>query len=212
LKSQLGAADIITPYNISGNTMSTAILYPGPDLPFPMSGHCMVNINSSMIMIIVGYYSTTDYLKQTFFMDIESETFIQGPIQNYGRKKPQCSLIQNTVGPPAILVTGQRRMAPDTPDFGEILYLNNSNNWLAGPNTSIFGNSRKDSGNGFLMQGDQEVIFISDPTDSFLLLYKLRCADCQWESIGSYYLQSFFQGITRAVMIPDNIFECFILH
>jgi hypothetical protein len=143
LKSQLGAADIITPYNISGNTMSTAILYPGPDLPFPMSGHCMVNINNSMIMIIVGYYSNNDYSRQTFFMDIESETFIKGPIQNYGRTKLQCSLIQNTVGPPAILVTGQHQIVlDDPPDFGDILYLNNSNNWLAGPNTTIYGNSR----------------------------------------------------------------------
>jgi hypothetical protein len=191
--------------------MSTTILYPGPDLPFPMSGHCMVNINNSMIMIIVGFYSNNDYSSQTFFMDIERETFIKGPIQNYGRNKLQCSLIQNTVGPPAILVTGQRQIVLDaTPDFGEILYLNNSNNWLAGPNTSIFGNSRIKIDNGFFMQGDQEVIFISDPIDSFLFLYKLRCADCQWESIGSYYLQSFFQGIKRAVMIPDNIFECFI--
>jgi hypothetical protein len=63
--------------------------------------------------------------------------------RNTKRYKLQCSLIQNTVGPPAILVIGQRHIDfDDTPDFGEIIYLNNSNNWLAGPNTTIYGNSR----------------------------------------------------------------------
>jgi hypothetical protein len=65
------------------------------------------------------------------------------------------------------------------------------------------------------MQGDQEVIFISDPIDDTLFFYNLRCADCQWELIGSYYLQRplnrVFQDIKRAVMIPDNIASCFIL-
>ena len=52
----------------------------GPELPVPLRFHCMVAINSTTMMIAGGSSDPTDFSRTaTYFYDIPSQTFTDGP-------------------------------------------------------------------------------------------------------------------------------------
>ncbi len=83
---------------------------PGPDLPEAMSGHCLVKIGQNSAMLIGGlYYSPTRFVKQTWFFDIDDETWTRGPDLDSDLGYMTCGVItDSTSGDLVVIVAGGR--------------------------------------------------------------------------------------------------------
>ena len=68
---------------IKTDITTTSLITIGPNLPERLSGHCMVQFNSTYIMIIEGYSS--------HFYDLENEIWIKGPDMTLVRHKSGCA-------------------------------------------------------------------------------------------------------------------------
>ena len=60
---------------------------PGPELPVPVWGHCLVQLNDYSAMLIGG----RPLGKSTYLLDFETETWSLGPSMKYDRYLHQCA-------------------------------------------------------------------------------------------------------------------------
>ena len=98
---------------------------PGPELPVRMNGHCIVQLNQSTVLFMGG----SPNRKKTFFFDIPSQTWTDGPDMNHDRRDFGCSTM--TTGSDLLVVASG---GYDSPSTTELLNMGNSNGlkWSAG--------------------------------------------------------------------------------
>ena len=75
-----------------------------PSMPAALENHCMVKVNTTTVMIIGGY-SNSSSSPSTFYFNVDSETWIEGPPLNIARRFHSCGLIRKT-GKSSIIVIG----------------------------------------------------------------------------------------------------------
>ena len=97
----------------------------GPELPVPMMAHCIVQLNTSMLMFISE--------KKTFFYNIPSQTWTNGADTNHVRSYSGCGLM--TMGSDRIVVASGG-FEIESRSTTELLNLDDSNGlkWSAGKN------------------------------------------------------------------------------
>ncbi len=78
---------------------------PGPDLPIPLSNFCFVKINDTTAMVIGGTTSL-DISYRTFFYDIPSQEFRDGPELGYRRQGMACETFEADNGKVMVAVIG----------------------------------------------------------------------------------------------------------
>ena len=71
-------------YLSSSEFMTVGGSMAGPELPIPVSSHEMVAIDNDLTMVIGGY-SGSEHLAQTFYYDHSNEQWVYGPILNQAR-------------------------------------------------------------------------------------------------------------------------------
>ena len=101
-----GGVDGVTPLSsteIVNVQASYASVEKGPELPEPMVGHCIVQLNLSTVLFMGGGPSTT---KKTFFYEMTTQTWTNGPDMNYGRAYFGCGLMQTATGSSIVVVSG----------------------------------------------------------------------------------------------------------
>ena len=91
----------------------------GPDLPVPMAGHCIVQLNQSTILFMGG----APNFKKTHFYNIETQTWTDGPDMNYGRLYSGCGMMQMATGSSVVVITGGRKTEALTRSTTEFLKL-----------------------------------------------------------------------------------------
>ena len=101
---------------------------PGPELPEPMSDHCIVKLNASTLLFLGGNF----HLTKTFFYDISTQTWTNGPYMKYARIDFGCGMMQTTNGSFMVVATGGLA----NPSKTEFLVLDDPNglNWSFGKN------------------------------------------------------------------------------
>ena len=79
---------------------------PGPDLPLAVDGHCLLQINSTTVMMIGGV-TVGSYSKQSWILNLESGLWIRGPDMKFRRDKLACGVISDSIdGTPLVIAAG----------------------------------------------------------------------------------------------------------
>jgi len=76
----------------------------GPILPFGLSAHCVTNWNSTHMLLIGGYQTSSS--NRVFFFDINAEKWILAPEMNYNRWGPACVTFVDTDDKTKVMVIG----------------------------------------------------------------------------------------------------------
>jgi hypothetical protein len=100
---------MVTGVSLGGPANTAEILTPTgwiqkPSMPIDVMYHCMVTINTTTVMVIGGkspYFSSL-----TFYFNVESETWTEGPMLNIGRAYHSCGLIQEARKNSIIVIGG----------------------------------------------------------------------------------------------------------
>ena len=94
---------------------------PGPELPYNVGEHCMVNINEDLVMFIGGYNGTS--LDETRIYSFTQNSWEMGPTLTRARNGPACALI--TLGSKQVIFIADY-------DSSEYLALDGTNTWKQG--------------------------------------------------------------------------------
>ena len=101
----------------------------GIDLPMPLTGHCIVAINSTTLMLIGGYDGDT-FRNDTYFL--EFGLWRKGPDLQIARDTHTCGIIQDTETFEEYLVVAGGSTSYDTLDSVEVLSLKNGKEFFEG--------------------------------------------------------------------------------
>lgn len=79
----------------------------GPNMPMPLTGHAMININKTFTMIIGGESTEIDASKKTFYFNHKTQNWTDGPHLNVGRSNFAAGIVTDDVTKENIvIVTG----------------------------------------------------------------------------------------------------------
>jgi hypothetical protein len=68
---------------------------PGSDLPFAVSGHCLVSLNETTVLLIGGFLADNTVSKATLFYNSDHQTWTEGPSLITGRAYHSCALFKD---------------------------------------------------------------------------------------------------------------------
>ena len=189
----------------TGSLMRTEILsdaqvFPGPDLPYPVRGHCIVKVSEETILITGGATSglTKTNNRQTWFYNANGWT--RGPDMIESRERHGCS---------SFWLNGVEIIAV-SPGYGssgtsiEFLNLNQENpQWIQGASLPDYYYDNR----GHQMVSNNEILFYINTNDNIFL--RLDCQslqDCHWISLDQ---KLEFPRVNAVVsLIPDNLSNC----
>ena len=90
--------------------VQTSNVVEGPELPWGMSGHCVVQLNQFTFFFLGGgkHISLSGSVNgsSTFFYDARSKAWTNGPDMNYERKSFGCGIMKMASGSSMVVVTG----------------------------------------------------------------------------------------------------------
>ena len=175
----------------------------GPDLPYGVSNHCLLKLNSSKIMLIGGT-TISGPSNRTLFADISADGFApfsEGPSMERGRDFSACGLLSSRQ---VVVVAGG---GADTFTASTELLDLGSSRWIAGPDLpkalkSAVGISSQD-GKSFFVVGGYTGSYL---TDIYRLDYSPNTEDWQWVLADSEL------AVARewhfGMLIPDSLTNC----
>lgn len=103
-----------------------------PSMPTKTYGHCMVMMNTTSIIIIGGYQNNEIFLKDTYILNTEKDSWIKGPPLKQGRNHHSCGRIRNELLDAIIVVGGYSGLNQTLLSTVEILEKGASE-WSNGP-------------------------------------------------------------------------------
>ena len=111
----------------------------GPNIPFRVLKHCMVQFKPNGIMLIGGRQNDDKYSARTWIIDLgDNFSVIEGPTLKKGRESHSCGKIIDENGHVHVVVAGGYKI-----DSVEFLDTSLMNNWTKGKNSlsenSLFG-------------------------------------------------------------------------
>ena len=189
----LSSIDIIGPSGLNLYTLS---------LPVPMYSHCQVTINETHIMVISGIQNGTNYVPNTWYLDVILGIWTVGPPLNTGRNGHRCIRMQQNY----TLVTGG--ISGNTPALATTELLGDTDTaWFAGPTMPVGVTAsfivRHPLVGCVLVGGSGN----NPPSNGFSnSLIELPDLSSQWSNL-SQTLQDFSMGHV-AVMVPDSMVSC----
>jgi hypothetical protein len=84
----------------------------GPDLPYAVAGHCLVEVNSSTALLCGGYngliFNSEYHLNECHYMDLEDHSWSQGPSMMTKRRSHSCGIFKSAAhqGRTIVIVAG----------------------------------------------------------------------------------------------------------
>ncbi len=178
----------------------------GPVMPEPLSNHCVAKISAYSAMVIAGDSNERRYLAKTWFYDVVSEVFTQGPNLKIGRQGHVCGVIADTFDSTLMVVaaggydidigdmvsaeafTLELGVWQDLPDMPKALSHS--------PGISL------PNGKSFLVIGGESGSYLSDS------LLELTCFNktCTWNEMDQKL--DVARELSVAIVLPDNQANC----
>jgi hypothetical protein len=199
--SSLNSADMLTEEGWERNI---------PNLPVSNHGHCMVNVNSTTVMVIGGWQNG-QISGKTFYFTFGEESWTEGPELMNKRRYHSCGKIRRDKGSQemSIIVAGGYAGHLYASGFSlssvEILD-EGSNEWQTGPELPFgiaFSQMVEDQNGGVVLIGGE-----SSSGDNLDTLYQLPHGgqDAVWTKM-EQKMKTGRSGHT-AILVPDNIVDC----
>ncbi len=177
-----------------------------PSLPVTISGHCIVTINSTTVMVIGGYQNGEWYSGKTFYFTFGEESWTEGPELKNKRAVHSCGIIRRNKESQemSIIVAG---------GYGGSSYLSSvevldegSNEWQTGPELRLrIGRSQmvEDQNGGVVLIGGESSSILNLET-----LYQLPHGG--HEALWTKMEQKLTIGRAwhTAILVPNNIVDC----
>jgi hypothetical protein len=176
-----------------------------PSLPITIKYHCMVTVNSTAVMVIVGSQNG-QYSGKTFFFTFGEESWTEGPELKNKRRLHSCGNIRRNKESQemSIIVAGGHDGSSYLSSV-EILD-EGSNEWQTGPELpfGIYKSQMVEDQNG-------GVVLIGGSLDSVLnldTLYQLPHGgqDAVWTKMEQKMKTERY--LHTAILVPDNIVDC----
>ena len=177
-----------------------------PSLPVNIFFHCMVQINSTTIMVIAGAQNGNYSAVQTFLLETGKDDWIEGPPLLSGRHAQSCGKIRQSIDNPqlSVIVVGGHDGSKDI-NSTEILDVGASE-WRRGPDLpegiSCSELLEEPSGSILLIGGQRSSPYVT--SDIFRLPHAGE--DAEWELLPQR-LQTARRYHT-AFFVPDEIVDC----
>ena len=89
----------------------------GPELPIDMGAHSLVQINSTVSLLIGGITSSDLISRKTYYFDHIKEQFLQGPELNIGRYHHASSIITDQITDEKYVVVSGGENYNEFPDY-----------------------------------------------------------------------------------------------
>ena len=176
------------------------------NLPFNVSSHCMLLLNSTSIIMIGGYtgYHSYEYLSETHIFNTQTNKWTQGPSLKIPRSTHTCAKIkqEDDSNKFAIIVVGgfsfHHRVSVEILDEG-------ASKWMQGPNLpfSIGGASIvEDKNGGVILIGGYNIL-----KHHYLdTLFHLPHARGEWKQMPQKLKMA--RNYAIALLVPDDITNC----
>jgi len=215
---------IITGGIFDGNVLSSVESFDGqiwsqarfPALPNTLHSHCMVKINSSMLLLIGGVlqYAPDDASSSTYFFDVLNNQWITGPQLNSERFDHSCGVMY-WINPDTgttehvVVVAGGIDKNWDTLSSVELLFLNDyetsKQGWTFGPTLpeTIFAASMTEFKGGVIFVGG---LMAEGPDFNGHNLYQLSTPTGPWTEMKQTLKQGRFDAVS--FLIPDELANC----
>ena len=129
----------------------------GPDMPMPLDNHCLVKINATTAMLIGGYvFKTRSHVNNTYFYDIPTRTWSEGPGINVVRTHAACGIVRDSEdGTLMVVVAGGRNFFGNAPEIASTeLWIQGANEWLIGEDLPGELRSAAGTANHLLFEAD----------------------------------------------------------
>jgi hypothetical protein len=103
----------------------------GPDLPYAVSRHCLVGVNSSTALLCGGENNGRIMLNECHYMDWEDHSWSQGPSMMTKRRRHSCGIFKSAAHQGRNIVIAAGGLNNDYLDSVEFLDLT-TNTWIEG--------------------------------------------------------------------------------
>ncbi len=178
-----------------------------PSLPYAISAHCMVTVNSTTVMVIAMVYSLPGPPTKTFYFTLGEASWTEGPELKQSRDFPSCGKIRRDKESQemSIIVAGGYVTGPLFLSSVEILH-EGSNEWQTGPELpfGIWSSQMvEDQNGGVVLIGGA-----GDPYGGLDTLFQLPHGglDAVWSKMAQKLKTTTRYQI--AFLVPDNIVDC----
>ena len=167
------------------------------DLPAPLSKHCAVLLKSKNAVMIIGGSSNGQDSDKTYFFDLSSQSFSDGPTLSSARHSHMCTAFTDGGQEKVAVVGGEGK------DSVEILDVA-TETWTAGPSLS------SNLCCGVLVQAENGAILAGgfDGNSNVDSMQALNCdgGSCNWSGVSAKLGFPRSQGV--GVLIPDTLANC----
>ncbi len=180
-------------------------------LPTPVFSHCMVALNSSMLLSIAGYdfyEESRRFTDDTNFFDANQNSWFSGPKLKHGRAGHVCGLMyvaNSTKGQKErIVVVAGGDDGDDDLTSVELLSLDNlSQGWVEGPSLPLGVSISA------MVEFDDSLVMIGGygvPHGGIKQLYQLSSVDGPWEVMEQELKETRYSHV--AILVPDELVVC----
>ena len=177
-----------------------------PDLPIPISDHCMVLLNSTTVMVIGGFHNNVTS-GDTYIMNSMQGDWMPGPPLNTNRIRHGCGRVRKSLNDSEFLVIVAGGYWPNVSDISSVEILDEETlTWKEGPALPFGlpdGRLVEDPAGGVILvggRGDQSLA----PIDT---LYRLSHAEAtKWRLMPQRL--KIARKWPSAFLIPDGIIDC----
>ncbi len=185
-------------YNVTLSTTN-----PGPKLPMELSHHCMVMLESGIVMVIGGAYYN---MKTVLYYDIAKEQWYNASSLKVGRMDHACTtLVDWETNTQMVLAIGGFYI--DAGDETIEVFDSDSKQWSYGPSfaSSSSGGSlvaSQDRKRAYLMPGDTTTKSLTI-TSSSIVEFWCAWKHCHWKELEQSTTGPSFYGV--AMLLPNSV-------
>ena len=188
----------------SSELVSSKTIINGPDLPEQVSGHCIIKVNESVLLITGGYHRNdrTNGYQKTTFLDVKTGQVVAGPRLKERRYIHRCATFQFEGRNFALVAYGHHSSSVEVLDLEDT-----QNGWIVIPKTRSEPKGQRSSFQ-IVVLNETDVFIVGGIHKHLKAIYKLDCMNdevenCEWRKLE----QSLKYGRNRhvAFAIPDSL-------
>ncbi len=190
---------------------------PGPDLPMPLSEHCLLEVNSSLTIALGGNINIDGELTDKswiFHHDREDVEWLQGANLRFALNRANCGVIKDGETLDNIVVVTQffTQSGININEYGSSLEMwlldSSPGNWIEGPHMPLSPESGGISRSSSIVTPDKLGLLLVGGEVGRTSIFRYCCTnmDCTWTLLEQELKYGRYSAVT--MWIPDFMTNC----